>query len=85
MDEVLRWKLEEPAMKPKAPESKRPRPAPAKNTRREVPIGFYPEDLERVAAIQDHVLSLPHRSMADAVRYALRIAASPYINRQSQT
>ena len=85
MDEVLRWNPEEPSMKPKAPGSKRPRPTPAKTTRREIPIGFYPEDLERVAAIQDHVLGLPHRSMADAVRYALRIAASPYINRPAKT
>jgi hypothetical protein len=85
MDEVRRWNLEEPAMKPKALESKRPRPTAAKGTRREIPIGFYPEDLEHLATIQDHVLDPPHRSMADAVRYALRIAASPYIHRAAKT
>jgi hypothetical protein len=76
---------EELAMKPQAPEAKRPRPTPARGGRREIPIGFYPEDLQHVAAIQDHVLDPPHRTMADAVRYALRIAASPYINRPAKT
>jgi hypothetical protein len=85
MDEVLRWNLEEPAMKSNAPESKRPSPTPAKGGRREIPIGFYPEDLQHVAAIQDHLLDPPHRTMADAVRYALRIAASPYLNRRAKT
>ena len=72
-------------MEPKARESKRLRPRPEKRTRREIPIGFYPDDLERIEAIRNHVLALPHRSMADAVRYALRIAASPYINGPTQT
>ena len=54
----------------------RARPAAAPD-RREIPIGFYPSDLERAEAIRSHLARIfPGRvTLADAVRYAIQDAA----------